>query len=163
MEVPIVFLLICNRQGIELSGRLQLFGLSVAPYSEVVLTCDDNHENMEGHLFKWLLGFYFYPHLMWSGSTMRVVVTWPVLSGGCLCFVRGTFGFLAGFQFPKFGFLKLLIFLSSSSLFHLLPFLLCIFLFWAWSFAFFFFLSLTFWGTVSLPFIAKFICLSFSI
>ena len=35
---------------------------------------------------------------------MHVMATWHVLSGGCLCSVRGTFRFPAGFQFPKFGF-----------------------------------------------------------
>ena len=43
---------------------------------------------------------------MRNGCAVSVMAMWHIPSGGCLCVVRGAFGFLAGFQFSKLGFLK---------------------------------------------------------
>ena len=69
------------------------------------------------------LGISFHSHLKCSGDAIHVVATWRAPSGGCLCLVRGAFGFPTGFQFSKLGFLKnFSLFPSSSSPFRLSSF-----------------------------------------
>ena len=110
MVVPTVSSSIRNCWGIEClslwqpsSSRLDCLDdcnylvYQLPPYSKVVHACDEELENMNGHLSNVTLRIPFYPHLMRSGSAVRVVAAWHILSGGCLCFVQGTFGFPAGF------------------------------------------------------------------
>ena len=84
------------------------------------------------------LGIPFHSHLMRSGSAIRVMATWHILTSGCLCLVWGAFGFPAGFQFPRLGFFKNSLLSSLPS--HFLSFLhlflsspiFVVSFFWAW-------------------------------
>ena len=52
-------------------ARVITGSISYPPYSEIVLTCDDDLENMKGcFAWTWLLAFWLCPHLRRSGSAV---------------------------------------------------------------------------------------------
>ena len=69
------------------------------------------------------LGIPFCSHLMCSGGVVRVVAIWRAPSGRCLCLIRELLVFPLVFSFSGSIFENFSLFPSSSSPFHLSPFL----------------------------------------
>ena len=57
------------------------------PYSDVILTCDDDHKIWKVFCSNVTLGIPFHSHLMHSGGVVHIVASWHAPSGGCLCLV----------------------------------------------------------------------------
>ena len=87
--------------------------------SVVVLTCNDNHK-MEGFFFFFFpdmtFGVLFQLHLVRSGGTVHIMVTWHASTGGIQCFTYVSFGFPVNFQLFVPNSIKLSSFSLSSLL-----------------------------------------------
>ena len=61
-------------------------------------------------------GVLYQPHLVRSGGTIHILVTWHTSTGGIQCFIHVSFGFPADFQFFMPNSIKLFAFSLSSLL-----------------------------------------------
>ena len=63
-----------------LSGQRGLLGSSTAPYSVIVIVCDDDHRNMKGHISSVVtFEILFSLHLLQHDGVVRVMATCRIL------------------------------------------------------------------------------------